>query len=320
VKRPDVWLGDLARALGDLRPSDPGAVLRLFGLEPETAESAPAARSPKGLSETEGVEPPPFEEPDDEEEPPPTPSESVNGVTEVEHLGKELGQLSRAEWKARADALPPPAAAAFTREYPLVVPRQRRGIVVAAASVPVAEGAVDLRQVVTSIAQRRPMAKVARRFVHTARRGARVLVDMGEAMLPFAADRAMLVEALSETLGRGRVAVMSFAGCPSRGAGPGARASWEAFELPRPGTPVVLVTDLGAGGPVFSEDRASGREWRSFLHTARAHGCPVVVFTPYPRSRYGLAMEALAALVHWDRQTTAASVRRVVGLRSRARR
>ena len=68
---------------------------------------------------------------------------------------------------------------------------------------------------------------------------------LGESMQPFALDQQILRDALLRVVGRDRVEVALFDGCPLRSFGLGPRDEWHEYEPPTPGTPVVVVTDLG---------------------------------------------------------------------------
>ncbi len=195
----------------------------------------------------------------------------------------------------------------------LLAPLARTAILTSALSTRAHEGALDVPKAVETLAQARPLKCLPRLPVPTLRRGIQLLVDVGEGMLPFAMDRAALVEAIHRL--SPQVDLKMFLGCPSRGAGSGARLKkgWPRWRPPARGTVIVLLSNLALGGPRLSFERALPAEWLAFAEKARRAGCPVVAFVPYERRRWPRSLARAMVLVPWDRGTTAGLVRRAVG-------
>jgi hypothetical protein len=74
---------------------------------------------------------------------------------------------------------------------------------------------------------------------------------------------------------------------------------------PARGTPIIIASDLGLGGPPMSRDRAQPSEWILFADRASAAGCPVVVLSPFDRGLVPRYIAAVLRCVRWDRSTTA---------------
>ncbi|NNB99118.1 hypothetical protein HI113_35020 [Corallococcus exiguus] len=196
--------------------------------------------------------------------------------------------------------LPPPS--------PLFVPAWQTGILTAALGVPRPEGPLDVPRMVPQLARRLPVRELPRRQVRSLRLGVQVLVDVSESMVPFAEDRKQLLACVRAVLGPDRVEVRQFAGVPSRGVRRRAGAALHPFEPPASGTPLLVLSDLGIGASVFSDELPDVEEWLHFAGVARRAGCRVVALVPYSSARWPRALRRRMHLLHWDRHTTARAV------------
>ena len=147
----------------------------------------------------------------------------------------------------------------------------------------------------------------------TLSRGVQVLVDRSQAMAPFARDQVVLQHEIQRVVGEDQVQVLRFAGCPSRGAGTGPQRKWQDYQPPLPGTPVLLLTDLGIGRPLLADDWVGAEEWLEFAAVVRRAGCPLVAFVPYAPSRLPPRLVGALTVIQWDRRTTAVSIRNLIG-------
>jgi hypothetical protein len=232
---------------------------------------------------------------------------------ELHELARDEGAVLPWPWESEP-ALPGESSDYKSPPFDLLLPPLARTAILAGAlSMRAREGEVDLPEVVETLARGQPLKHLPRLPVPTLRRGIQLLVDVGEGMLPFARDRAELVEAIQHLVPRTELKM--FVGCPSRGSGSGARSQkgWPRWRPPARGTPVVLLSDLGLGGPQLSLDRALSAEWLAFCARARRAGCPLVAFVPYERQRWPRPLARAMILVTWDRGTTAGQVRHAVG-------
>ena len=82
------------------------------------------------------------------------------------------------------------------------------------------------------------------------------------------------------------------------------------YELPKPGTIVLALTDLGTDRLIPGVERATDDEWLAFANRLSKVGCPFVVITPYPQSQIPSALRRSIATITWDRTTTTGIVRR----------
>jgi hypothetical protein len=189
---------------------------------------------------------------------------------------------------------------------------QRRGILSAALATPAPEGELDVDEAVATLARLEPLRRMPRRLVPTMRRGVQLLLDIGAGMLPFLEDQRSLASALDDILSDECLEVLYFAACPSRGVGAGARDEWRAWRPPPAGTPVLVVTDLGIGGPRLDDDRAGVAEWLGFAHVAASEGHRLLCLVPCQATRWPAALARAMTLIHWSERTTVAPVRRAV--------
>ena len=194
---------------------------------------------------------------------------------------------------------------------PLLVERWARNILAAAVATRQADGPLDIPRLVRDVANREWSATLPRE-VRYAPRGAQLLVDFGEGMLPFAADQRRVAAQLRRLLGTERVRTLHFAGSPLHGVGTGASDTWRPYgeeHLPPPGTPVLALTDLGIARPPMARTYGGVRDWRRFAERLAARGSRVVALVPYPERRWPRPLRRLLRIIQWDRATTVGAVR-----------
>lgn len=191
---------------------------------------------------------------------------------------------------------------------PLFPPAWTTHIITAALATDDNHGALDVEALVTQLARGEPVRALQYLPERTLRRGAQILCDHSDAMLPFRPDEAQLINRIRRVLGD-CVDVLRFAGLPWR-VGAGARRRWTAWKPPSQGTPVVLVTDLGIGRAPGDSARAAPSAWHEFASAVAAAGCPLVAFVPYPPHRWPEALLGALAIIMWDRSTAASTASR----------
>ncbi|MEV1065243.1 hypothetical protein [Streptomyces sp. NPDC050263] len=317
--RSQVWVGDAVRALALARTeSEQAQVLEMLGFAPGVVLPAdrgapfPGPVGPQASAEA------PHRQQDPEPEhdlPPRLPAEDREpGVDAADEL-----PLLR---PVRVEAVPTPgetveplARPASERaplpHLPLLVPAWTSAIVRSLISRRVPEGTVDIPSLIDTLAHGRPVGRLPRMPVPTMRYGVQVLVDRGAGMQPFRRDQNQLLERVCAVVGPHLVEVGYFSGVPQRGTGPGARWTRTAYTPPESGRPVLLLSDLGLGGPPDDPARGTREDWEHFVGLVTRAGCGVVALCPYPPGRWPRWMTGLLPLFSWDRTTTAgrASVR-----------
>ncbi|MES1255604.1 MAG: hypothetical protein ABUS56_08350 [Acidobacteriota bacterium] len=164
------------------------------------------------------------------------------------------------------------------------------------------DGPADVIEAIETLARAEPLQHVPRRSVRSIARGAQVLVDAGDGMVPFRRDQTELVRETRRLAGRAAVEALRFAGSPLRGAGRGPRRSWGTWRPPPNGTPIIVISDLGTTA-TDTGSAALPSEWRMFAARARAAECPVVALVPCPSARVPPSLRVCIAVVEWDRGT-----------------
>jgi hypothetical protein len=321
-RSPVVYLADLIRAFETLAPQDDAtrqAIAEMLGFEwtavraavasavsPEESRSAAGQRADRGSQRKA-----------DES------STAVNSSPTLrsDWLPSQLSQAAvdhqalEVEVKQPEAVLPEDQAYLLPPFEPLFRPNATRGILSAAVATESGDGPIDLELLVDRIARRAHLDEIPREPVPTLRRGLQLLVDMSEALMPFSRDQDWLRATLEKLVPADRLEMLFFAGCPGRGAGTGLRSEWTGYRYPsRPGTVILLLTDLGIGRPLFSTERADAAEWREFALGARRAGCPLVALTPYASQRWPAGLEDVMKIIEWDRRTNATRVRMVIGI------
>lgn len=226
--------------------------------------------------------------------PPPSAEGPIEGLDVVKLSGpatapvtQVAARMSQSSWT--------PGALPFA---PLLFPLGTRAALTAALAQRTAGGEIDVERLVDGIARFEPLASVPRLPRSSLAGGARVLIDRGTGMQPFARDARDLAERIRAVASRDRTEVLSFWRTP-RLVGP-SRGKAKPAPLPPRGTVVVALTDLGIApdSPPSLEN-----DWLALSGELRKAGCPLVVFVPYPAERRPPRLAELA-VVTWDRHTT----------------
>jgi hypothetical protein len=316
-RRGEIFIGDVLGALAILKPGDPHTrrlIFELLGLA-----RGPSAVEPPILTVShptigslvmaeEGVDQSSIGEPAE-----PTLSAPEIVPSTLDYLGKESRSYAEAGlgWLSSVDSLSAPIVFSDADEMiePLFVPRWTRNIIAAAISTNSLTGRIDVDAVVKRLAEAKALVHLPLKPSPTMRKGVLVLLDMGEGLVPFAFDRDMLWRDIRRTAGADRSVALRFAGSPLRGTGRGAEDGWLDFSPPPPGTPVVLVTDLGLAHPPLAAHATTG-EWLEFAQIINGAHCPLLAFVPYPSERIPFSLRQAMRIIFWDRSTTVATVRR----------
>jgi hypothetical protein len=142
-----------------------------------------------------------------------------------------------------------------------------------------------------------------------------VLVDQGDGMQPYRRDQRELARRITGLVGAELTQIRYFADAPGRGTGPASPRTWQRYRPPSPGTRVLVVSDLGVGGPVLHPRRASVAEWYQVLDEIVRAGCTALALVPYPVTQVPAELTPLLSALTWDRTTTVSTVAALVGRR-----
>jgi len=84
------------------------------------------------------------------------------------------------------------------------------------------------------------------------------------------------------------------------------------YAPPRPGTPVLVLSDLGIGQPPGYLRPEAHTVWLPLADMLLRRGSRLVAFVPYPRSRWPFLGDQVR-MIPWDTTTSPADVVRAVG-------
>lgn len=306
--RGEIFLGEALTALRLLAPEtegDAAAVLNLLGVRMSGAKSAPAA-APATLPKPTPPPPPPIEAPPPGALPDLTSHPTALPAKITYHRG---GPTPDFRWPGGVSALAMAPRAQPAPFEPLLQPSWVRGVLFAATATLVDGREIDTASWVATVARGMVPSTVPRRPRWSTRVGAQLLVDVGESMSPFRADRSWLIKELSNVVGRDHLDVQRFAECPLRAVGTGPRSTWRAYRPPPVGTPVLAFTDTG----VFARGTTSAADdWVGFGAMVSRAGCALVLVTPLAPSSVPRDLRERAAVLSFDRDLTMGAVRDAV--------
>lgn len=316
-----LWLGDIARACRTIAPGDSDqdratqqAILALLGFRgSEHADLAPmpAGVDPAPTMQREAIE---RKAQAVELEGEMRAEQEKLAPTPVTARLRPLAPRSRmpvappANWSEGIPTLPlkSPPAPPLPHE-PLTAPGKSRELISASVMVRERVGALDIARLVDVISQGRAVTRLFRQPRWTLRRGAQVLLDLGEGTEPFRDDQFWLVEQLARFVGREQLEVLRFYGSPSRRVQPTGTPRSVPYRPPPERTPVLVLSDLGIAGRygVCPLEHA----WREWSEGLRRRGSPVLVLLPYPPSRWPQVPRAMK-LAAWNRGLNLGALRR----------
>lgn len=308
MMRGDIFFGDALTALTLLAPEserDAAAVLDLLGIRMSSAGSAPAAL-PTASPKPPPPPPPPIEVPQSGVLPDATNQPTARPAKITYHRDRLTPDF---RWPGGVSALAMAPGAQLAPFEPLLEPSWVRGVLFAAAATLVDGREIDTASWVATVARGTVPSTVPRQRRWSTRVGAQLLVDIGESMSPFRADRSWLIKELSDVVGRDHIDVQRFAVCPLRAVGTGPRSTWRAYRPPPVRSPVLAFTDAG----MFARGTTSAADdWASFGTMVNRAGCGLVLVTPLAPSSVPCELRERAAVLSFDRTLTMGVVRDAV--------
>jgi hypothetical protein len=331
--RPPISLADLAQSFDLLRPQDEATRRRVADalgfaaigraaprLEeptaPQTVVAPRPAPRPAPLADTTPFDDLPVEPVGPE---PQQPQSKTQPILSFELAGPTRsapsgGVLSRPGWWERITVIERQAdPARIPPPDPLLLPIWSRTTYMQTLSTTVLEGRLDISRLVDLVAKLEAPAQIPRLPWLTMRNGVQILVDYGDAMMPFRNDQRRVVREVQELAGGNAFfEVFLFRGAPARWAQPLiTRRGLRAYELPPPGAPVLLLTDLGIGALAAGQSYVAPEEWQTFARSAAMVGCPTTAYVPYQPHRWPPLLRNEMSLVHWHHARGAAGARAV---------
>ncbi|MEO5740321.1 MAG: hypothetical protein ABIS29_06980 [Vicinamibacterales bacterium] len=324
--RSDIFLADLIEGLAALGIRDPETakeVLRMLSLdrlESGAAASLEGAWAPAAVTPRRADDPvvsdPVIPQTD------PAPSLTAQRQARLRPVPRSTAVVRRPEWLLHVNSVARPAGPTVTtaRVEPLFPRNQTRGLLTTALSTWNADGPLDVGRVVEMLARLEPIRRLPFEITATARRGVQVLIDTGLCMAPYRADTDHIVRKIESIVTSDQMQVYFFSGCPSRECALRGETTMKPWPSPPRGTPVFMITDLGIGTAPGSETRAGVEEWLDFAEQVRVTGSSLCALVPYGPRRWPRPLARAMRIIHWDRRTTAAIVRRGLSPVQRGRR
>lgn len=327
MKRSEIWLGDLLRVFEKLQPRGQEgaiAIARMLKLErvspaPETFQLHGAWSPTASPRHADVISPTVHVSQEEEANDLPIRGESESSVddtsgTKVTIISIGSPGISKPEWVSSTSPLAPRVKkpVAPPAPLPLIKKRVRRAILSAVLATRVLDGSPDLKRIFNELTSCRPLAELPMLPRTTLCQGAQVLVDGWIGMTPFSADQQGMVQAISRMIPPDRFELLRFAGCPTRGVGTGCRNEWSRWQAPPRHTRVLVLSDLGIGGPLVDRDRANASEWLEFAKQVRDAHCPITALVPYEPARWPTELANSITLIHWSERLTAGAIRRTI--------
>ncbi|MEU4148757.1 hypothetical protein [Streptomyces sp. NPDC026659] len=313
----EAWLADVARAaraLGTRDPEDYARIAALLGLGGPPAQQARPPADVEPPEDTPGWQAPAREDDDpdrprEDDDPPPFGRDDTGGRAGTVTFLVPVDESAPPAPGWTTPALPPPRGRADPAprppHLPLLAPRSTAALLTMVLSRVSPEGELDVDRATEELSRARPLTAIPRLPLSTLRHGVQILADTSRAMEPFARDVEDVIAHVRALAGVAGTQVLRFADVPLRGAGPGPRSTWQQpYRPPRPGGRVLILSDLGAGGPPLNPWRATEREWRATVTTIRQRGCEPVALVPLPERYWPRWARSLLPLLSWDRGTT----------------
>jgi len=314
-------LGDLLEAVTRLGARDPvtyRAIADCLGIRRAGEIALPEALPPK--------EPSPKTPDTRDEESTDPPTEGNVGLSDIDDFAcpdevvpiREDGTATaKPDWFDKADPFdiaPRDVIAEGLEWEPLIQKDRLRDVLLFSVRTQEDGGSLDVPRIVEGVACRRALKSLPRSRVSSTRRGVQVLVDRGGSMTLFRRDQIQLTTGLEALLGPHRVKVVQYRGSPLRKvAKRRTRRRSRPYALPAPGTPILILGDLGLGPGSLDLPQSPSEAWPHFARSAAANGNTVIALLPVPASRWPVAEYPGMTRVYWHDALTPKDVLTLFG-------
>lgn len=314
-KNSTIFLGDLARAVCELKVSDPtgiNLIAEMLGLSVELRDEItqpPPSPPPSGQKDEAAPATPDVADSGAEAAPEPARATRVEEQrkaipVELKHTAGEkqtwIPEIEPLPSQDEGPVKPPPL-------IPLFMPRWTRGILSAALATWTDDGLLDIEGITEILARGEDVRRLPTLPTRTLAQGVQLLLDKSQSMMPFVRDQAWLLREIRNVVGTDKVEVLRFIGSPARG-GAGRLKPHAQYQPPPAGTPVIVLSDLGICQQTLAADWAGEAEWAEFAGLVRRANCPLLALVPYQAARWPRTLARLMTIVQWDRHTTTATV------------
>jgi hypothetical protein len=170
---------------------------------------------------------------------------------------------------------------------------------------------IDIDRMIQWASLREPVLRLPVLPRRTVSRGVQILVDAGEAMVPFARDQRRLVDRIRGAIGNDQTTTLHFRGVPQYGVDREGEFDSKPYAPPPEGVPIVLLTDFGITRTPAAFEAASIREWLAFAAMTQRAGCPLFALTPYPKPQWPKELTGAISMLEWDRVTGTGALRQL---------
>jgi hypothetical protein len=231
-------------------------------------------------------------------------SEDTPNEAWVDKMQKPTGRAPP-DWYSRTNALAPdsaPAELPRPKVEPLFAPEQQRSTLLALVSRLIESREVDVARAAQRIANLETLTQLPFRKRTSVRRGVQVVLDVSPRMQPFVDDEVQLVASLLRLLPTDVVQVARCYGAPPDG--PKSQSRYGEYRKPPPGTPVLLVSDVGEGGAIFAPLNAEADDWIGFAQRLSTYGCQLIILAPVSPEQISATIRQHLVVVPWDRSRT----------------
>ncbi len=175
-------------------------------------------------------------------------------------------------------------------------------------------GPIDLEMAIDILAKAKPLENIPRKRIKKLNGRYQILVDVSENMKMFFRDIWDLVGTIKSVAGSDELDVFLFRGIPPHGLEKENSYEIIPYQLPLPGTLIVIVSNFCIPNSLNTIIEATQGQWVSYLSFLKESGYDVRAFVPFPPARWPLELKKQLVLVHWNRSTTANTVRRAIDM------
>jgi len=158
---------------------------------------------------------------------------------------------------------------------------------------------IDIKEAVRLISELKPVGRFPRRQKNGWAAACRILFDFDPRLTPFWSDMVELFQGIEKLHGRSGLEARILENGPDGGArkwgDPGGRSTYPSF--PEPGTPILIVSDLGFFDPSGTAQKA----WLRFGKRHNRAGFSPIVLNPCPPRRWPDEFTGVFQMACWDR-------------------
>jgi hypothetical protein len=191
----------------------------------------------------------------------------------------------------------------------LLEPQWERSVLKGLASRLRPSSLVDAELVIEAVANNQPLLRLPHKTTFEMGSPVELLIDTDETMMPFTDDCYRLEAMMAETTGRDLLRILRFREQPNAGAGEGPVFDWTPWQLPAPGTHIIVVSNFGAlpWRPGYTR-----RQWLAFAKQVEDGNCSLCTLMPIAPRYLSHDLRSAMKVVHWDRGTSLKHIKNLI--------